>query len=263
MAALPAPIDTKQIETKHQPSLTGFATRIASLEDRAKRLGVTRTIAEEAQEIDTDAKRWLDNWDAETKPHKKQLFDAHRWFTGFCEKMAAGPTHARAVARRLIGTFQVEQQRIADEKRRAAEEVARAEAERQRQAEIDARLAEAAEAEKAGKPEMAEFILQEAHDAESAPLTPVAVAEVAPTKVEGTSVSFRLVGTVRNSAAYVCELLGVELTPAIAARANLLTEVIASWSQSGINAQLKRGLTFSEDALGVERMPIVRNLSGR
>ena len=263
MAALPTPIDTKQIETKHQPILGSFAMRLSSVEARIQRLGITSTIAAELHEIDTDAKRALEAFNAEVAPEKKRRFDSHRWFTSFCEKFTSGATNTRAKCSTYLNAYDLEQARIAEEKLRAAEEAARAEAERQRQAEVSARLAEAAAAERDGKPEMAAHVLQEAQEVAEAPLVPVSVPEVARTKVEGRSTTFKLVGTVRNGAKYVCELLGVEFTPAIAARSNLLIEVIGSWSQSGINAQLKRGLTFSEDAMRVERQPIGRNLSGR
>lgn len=263
MAALPS-VDTTTIEQKHAQSLTGFAQRTKSLSDRAAK-GVTRMLAEEAQELDTEAKRWLDAFDAETKPIKSKLFDAHRTFTSFCEKMSNGATNARSASRKIIGMFNLEQARKADERRREAERMAREAAEREQKAEIDARLAEAAAAEKAGNHDLAEFIQQEALDAEQAPAIPVNVPEVAPPKVEGSSVSYKLVGTVDDAVIYLSFLLGLpspskEMATAMRMRLDLIGEAI-DWKQSGINAQLKRG--FQLPGVSVQKEAIVRNLSRR
>jgi hypothetical protein len=257
VAALLPSVDTTSIEAKHQSFLTGFAQRTKSLNDRVQRVGITRTIAEEAQELDTDAKRWLDAFETETKPIKDQLFKAHRLFTGFCEKLSGGATSARQTARKLIGAYQLEQQRIADEKRREAERLAREEAERQRQAEVDARMAEAAAAEKAGNPELAEFITQEALDAEQAPAIPVSVAEEAPQKIEGSSISFKLVGKLPPK-----DVKGMLAFLLQGDRLDLINELI-DWKQQGVNAALKRGVPFPDGVLEVEKQAIPRNLSGR
>ncbi len=250
-AALPS-VDTTSIEQKHAQSLTGFAQRTKSLTDRVSKVGVTRTIAEEAQELDTEAKRWLDAFDAETKPIKDQLFKAHRLFTSFCEKMSGGAMAARATARRLIGTFQLEQARIADEKRREAERLAREEAARQRQAEADALVAQAAAEPDA---EVAQHILDEAILIEAAPVIPVSVPEVVAPKVEGSSVSYKLIGTVEDPVALLMWML-----ERAGERYDLMGELI-EFKQSGINAALKRGLSLP--GVKVERQAIVRNLSGR
>ena len=79
---------------------------------------------------------------------------------------------------------------------------------------------------------------------------PVAVSEVAPAKVEGSSVSFKLVGTVGDPRS----LLAWLLTPG---HDDLIGELIV-WSQSGINAALKRGLTLP--GVSVEKQAVVRNM---
>jgi hypothetical protein len=242
-ASLPA-INTAEIESKHGPHFSGLAQRAVDLEARSKRVGNTIQIANEAQELDTEAKHLQEAFDGETKPIRDSLFKTHRAFTGFCEKMMSGATVTRVIARRLIGSYQMEQQRIADEKRRAAEEEARKAAEVQRQAEADALAAMAADT---GDDEL----LKQAIEIEAAPLVPVAVPEIAPIKVEGSSVSFKLVGTVTDARALLTWLLETN-------RGDLINELVV-WSQSGLNAALKRGLPLP--GVDVEKQAIVRNLS--
>lgn len=260
MGALPA-VDTTQIEAKHQSSLTGFAQRAGDLERRVQKHGVTALIAAEAHELDTEAKRWLDAFNAETEPTRSALFQAHRRFTDFCGKMASGAANARKIAARLIGAYALEQQRVAEEHRRENERIAREVEERRQQAEADALLADAAQAEQAGDTAGAAALLDEAQEVAAAPIVSVALPQVAAPKMAGSSTTFKLVGTVIDPVRYVCWLLGVTYTPQIAARADLLNEVVTSWSPSGINAQLKRGLR--PDGLRIERQPITRNLSAR
>ena len=94
-ASLPT-VNTDQIAAKHQPQLTGFTSRQTTLEARIAKLGrITPQIAQEAAELDTDARRWIDAFDSETKPIKDALFKAHRAFTGFCEKMSGSAAQAR------------------------------------------------------------------------------------------------------------------------------------------------------------------------
>ena len=90
---------------------------------------------------------------------------------------------------------------------------------------------------------------QDAEKLKAAPLIPIIVPEVAPAKVEGSSVSFKLVGTVVDHLALLKFLL--EGDP------KLCDELIL-WSQSGINAALKRGLTLP--GVSVEKQAVVRNM---
>jgi hypothetical protein len=255
MAAVPQ-INTTEIEKKHAAYVSDFTHRSELLTKRP----INEVTANLAAELDTDAKRWLDAFDAETKPVKDALFKAHRIFTSFCAKLAGPADNARAVARRIVGTYQLEERRKAAAARLEQERLAREGAECQKQAEVDARLTEAADAEKAGNTDLAEFILQEAHDAEEAPAIPNAVPVEAPTRVEGTSVSFKKVGKVEDPVKYLCFLLNVPMTPEMASRRDLVNEAIASWSQSGINAQLKRGIELQHHGVSVTNEPTVRNL---
>jgi hypothetical protein len=265
MAALPSVVhlDTKPLEAKYKPTLTGFAARIEDLNARVAKIGrITGTIAAEAQELDTEAKRWLEVWDAETEPTKKSLFTAHRNFTAFCAKFSAGATNARDCARRLIGTYQMEQLRKADAERREAERLAREEAEAQKQVGVEALEKLAIETD---DPALA----LAAAEMKAAPAIPVLVPEVAPARVEGHSVSYKLVGTVMDPVQLLIFLLGpwcderdpehptIDYRP----RVDLINELIGDWSQSGINAALKRGLPLP--GVKVERQAITRNLSRR
>ena len=247
-ASLPS-IDTQPLVKKYEPTLSGLSSRIVALDERSKRLGVTLQIANEAQEIDTEAKRYLEMIEAETAPTRSALHTAHRNFTAFCAKLMDGPTKTRAIARRLIGAYNTEQQRKADDARREAQRLAQEQADRDQRAKADALLAEAAQLEAAGQAETAAFVLQEAEDAAQAPAIPVAVSEIAPQKVDGSSVSYKLVGTVRDPIAYVTYLLS---------KPELIAEVVL-WSQSGLNAQLKRGLPLGEHGVDVTKQTIVSN----
>jgi hypothetical protein len=142
-AALPA-INTDEIASRHQPQLSKFDTWRGDLEAVIKDEGITRDTANDAQELDTAAKRWLDGFDTETKPVKDSLRNAHKTFVAFCEKMSGGATAARAFARKTIGTYQLEEARIADEKRREAERISYEEAAAKKKDEVDRLLAEAA-----------------------------------------------------------------------------------------------------------------------
>jgi hypothetical protein len=237
MAAVPQ-INTTEIEKKHAAYVSDFTHRSELLTKRP----INEVTANLAAELDT------------------ALFKAHRIFTSFCAKLAGPADNARAVARRIVGTYQLEERRKAAAARLEQERLAREGAECQKQAEVDARLTEAADAEKAGNTDLAEFILQEAHDAEEAPAIPNAVPVEAPTRVEGTSVSFKKVGKVEDPVKYLCFLLNVPMTPEMASRRDLVNEAIASWSQSGINAQLKRGIELQHHGVSVTNEPTVRNL---
>lgn len=280
MAALPT-VNTDQIAAKHQPQLTGFTSRQTTLETRIAKLGrITPQIAQEAAELDTDAKRWIDAFDAETKPIKDALFKAHRAFTGFCEKMSGSAAAARTFSRKVIGQYQLDEQRKADAARREQERLAREAAEAERKAQADELLAQAAATT---WPAEAEDLVQAAIEVEQAPIVPIAVPEVAPTRIEGTSVSYKLVGTVTEPAHLLGFLTkmdklvaalefyamnnkddGAQARAALLAttevRMDLINEFI-DWRQSGINAALKRGLNLP--GVSVERQPVVRNLSGR
>jgi hypothetical protein len=247
-AALPA-INTDEIASRHQPQLSKFDTWRGDLDAVIKEEGITRDTANDAQELDTAAKRWLDGFDAETKPIRVSLDKAHDTFIAFCKKMSGGATAARAFARKVIGDYQLEEDRIANEKRRAAEMEALRLARALQQAEVDARLAEAAAAKRAGDSALAKSMAQDAEKLKAAPLIPIIVPEVAPAKVEGSSVSFKLVGTVVDHLALLKFLL--EGDP------KLCDELIL-WSQSGINAALKRGLTLP--GVSVEKQAVVRNM---
>lgn len=200
-------------------------------------------------------------WERDTSDVQK-AFELHRSLTAKRAAKVKFFDDVVALAKSLIGRRAIEQKRIADESRRAAEQAARDEAERQRQAEVTARLAEAAEFEAAGKVSLAAAVMEEAQDIEDAPVVPIYVPTVESPKIEGASISFKLVGTVREPARYVCYLLGIPFTPAIADRVNLLNEAISGWSASGINAQLKRGLPLGLHGVDVAEVPITRN-SGR
>lgn len=258
-ASLPS-VDTTSIEQKHAQSLTGFAQRTKSLSDRAAK-GVTRMLAEEANELETDANRWIRAFDEETKPQKQRLFEAHRWFTGFCDKFTRGPSEARRIARQVQDVYDLDQKRIALAKQREIDEANRLQAEHDRQAEINAKLAEAAALEKAGDADTAQAVLEEAREVEATPVVPIAAPQVEPIKIEGRSTAFKLVGTVKEPARYFAFLLGIPYTESMSARADLLNEAIGSFSQSGINAQLKRGLKLQEHGVDVVNQPIGRNMN--
>jgi hypothetical protein len=252
MAASLPTVNTDQIAAKHQTVLTGFSGRQTSLENRIAKLGkITPQIAEEAAELDTDAKRWLDAFTAETKPISDALFRAHRMFTGFVGKMSATADSARSFARKTIGQYQLDQARIAAEGRREQERLAREEAERQRKAEADALIAEAAAIAK-DQPEAANELLEAAQAVEEAPVVPVAVPEIAPPKVEGTSVSYKLVGEVKDARALLMFLVEGK-------RDDLIREIV-EFKKTGLNAALRRGIDFGE-AVIVTKEAVVRNLS--
>lgn len=207
----------------------------------------------------------------------KKAFELHRLLTADRANAVSMFDKVIDVCKRLIGRRRLEEQRRLDAERREKERLAREDAERQRQAEVDARLAEAAEFEKRGQTEAAEFILQEARDAEEAPAIPVFVPEVVSQRVQGASVALMDVGKVRidNSEDSIvklfCFYLGVEYQPEMEARAMpLIREVIGvtkykkteilvyALSQSGLNDQLGRGLKLP--GVSVTKEPIVRNL---
>lgn len=262
MAALPSVnLDTKPLEQKYQPTLTGFAAHIEDLNARVAKHGrITGTIAAEAQELDTAAKRVKEAIEAETDPTKNALFTAHRNFTALVGRMLKGPNDAREFARRLIGTYQMEQQRKADAERREAERLAREEGERARQAEVDELARQAEVLAQDGHAEEAAQLLDAAVEVEKAPVIPIIVPEVAPARVEGASVSYKLVGTVTEDEQLLEWMLYTVRRGNYEVGRALIKELM-SWNQSGINAALKRGLTLP--GVDVVKEPIVRNLSRR
>jgi hypothetical protein len=180
----------------------------------------------------------------------RKAYDLHRSLTAKRTRRVAFFEQIEAIAKRIIGNYDSAQQRKADAIRRELEHIAREEAERQRKAEADALIAEAA-AIANDQPEAANELLEAAQAVEEAPVVPVAVPEIAPPKVEGTSVSYKLVGEVKDARALLMFL--------IEGKRDDLINSIVEWKQRGIDTALKNGLELP--GVDVKREPIVRNLS--
>lgn len=234
-------------------------------------------------------------WDRDTADVEK-AFQLHRSLTAKRANKVMFFDNVISACKTLIGRRRMEEQRRLEEERRERERLAREEAERQRQAEADALAAQAAATGD-------EELLQAAIEVEQAPIVPVIVSEVAPAKMEGSSTTFKLVGTVRTPAqahTYMAFLVGVnakrlaqlmfdcngidfytreqaleEATEFLANcakdRGDMIVEAIGmtkdkegtpivAFSQSGVDAQLKRGLLLQDHGVDVVKRPDVRNL---
>ena len=249
-AALPVP-STTEIEAKHRHALTSFEARAKAISARP----INILTANLAQELDTEAKRWLAAFDAEINPIIKKAYDAHRGLTAFREKMSRGADYARTVCRRIQGTYDMQQRLEQERKRTEAERTAREAADALKKQQVDALLAEAANA----PAEQADAILAEAVAAEAEPAIPVITASVeAAPKVEGSSTRYAPVLEVKDAVAYLRAL--ADLAEHAEVPGDCIKEVIAEFRMTGLQAQWKRGLRLN----GVKHVcdePITSNRS--
>lgn len=232
--ALPAVVDQREkLTTRHQPIVSGFEQRSATLMGRE----LTLMTANMAHDLDSSAKAWLEGFDKETKPTKDALFQAHRNFTAFCAKMSAPAQTARDRCRDIIGRYQLQERRKAEAERLEREQIAREEAEAIRKAEVDARLAEAVHIE-AVDPAMAEVMMQEAEELEQAPLArAVTVEPEPPSKVEGSNTRYELYGSISDLPAFLRWIVAGE-------RWDVHRELFGEHGVSGMKALLKRMCTL-------------------
>ena len=112
-ASLPQ-INTSELEKRHQTSLSNFTMRAEKLAKRP----LDKLTAELAAELDTDCKRWITAFDAETNPIRDALFKAHRLFTNFCAKMKAPAENGRSVSGRIIGRYKLQEEEKREAERR-------------------------------------------------------------------------------------------------------------------------------------------------
>lgn len=234
MAETPATLDRKeQLEIKHRPKISGFEQRSLALMQRP----LTLQTANLAHELDTDAKQWIDAFETETDPAKAALFQAHRVFSAFCQKMSSPAQAARDRCRDIIGRYQLQERNRIERERVEREREAREAAEALRKADVDASMAQAVAYEKAGDDYMASAKVVEATMLETAPLMRTVVAEPEPApKIEGSSTRYELVGDIKDIAQLLKWIVSGE-------RWDIHRELFGEPSLAGMKALLRRMCT--------------------
>lgn len=223
------PVDLTALQRRAEPVSSGLLARANELSQRP----LTLTVVTAAQEIDTEAKQWLEAWDKEHEPTKKALFEAHRRFTAFCNKMADGPKNARIIAKRLIGTWQLQEQRKAREETERIRREAEAAAKRAQQAEVNHLVEQAAATND-------EALLAEAAVLEAKPVTPIVVTAAPPPKLAGTAVVEKKAGTV-EAIVTLLEYLIDGKNQCMQPRLDLINELIEI-KQGALDRAINRGL---------------------
>lgn len=239
MAALLS-IDTDTIELRYAERISGFAARAAELNGRP----VNLLNANIANELDTECKLWLEQAEKERVAMKAPILAASRAQDTFWKRMMEQPTLARSICRTFIGRFAEKERLTAAERQREIERLAIAAAEKQRKAEADALLAQAAATGD-------ESLLKAAEEVEATPIVPIVAPAPSPARVEGSTTRFAKVGSVSDARKLLQALLD---RPG----EDLISELIV-WSQSGLNAQVRRGLVL--DGVSVTEQPVVSNRS--
>ena len=254
-ANLPAiPDEEKSLDAKYDPAIERLTQRVTELLRRPTVNGdITLTTRDLAHETDSEAKRFAVQFNEATKLTRGILFQLHRRFTAYCGAKTERLDAVRKAASGIVARYDQQERRKAEAARLAA---ARAEHERvakAKQAEIDARLAEAASYEDTN-PQLAKAILGEAQDIEEAPLLPVHVPEVEPSKAENSSVSYHFEGTVTDLDAHLLWLVGISVES--------LTELLLNASRAAENYTPTHAQIDARSFLSHLRVDVHRELYG-
>lgn len=219
-ATLPA-LNTELIEKKFPTS--PLAQRTEQLVKRPLNL----TTANLAQELDTEAKLFLEAAEKERTALKAPILEAGRALDAFFKKLEGPAEQARLACRGLIGRYQQEQRRKAAEEQRRREEEARKAAEEARRAEVNHLIEQAATTND-------ESLIEEAKLVEAAPIQPIVVEAPEVAKVAGASVIEKKVGTVTDPVALLKWLIE---------RPDSIPELI-EFKQGEINRKLNKGISL-------------------
>lgn len=250
------------IAERHMPNLDKL---VAELE-RLKARPLDQMTADWAQELDSQARDWLDDWDQDTEPTRKSLYDAWSNFNKFSAKRREPAELIRRVCTGvgmkreeadggIVGRFNAEQARIAAEKQRELDRIAREETRRQQQAEADAIAAQAAATNDP-------VLLEEAVRVEQATPVPLSTPAPPPLKASGSATSYQRIGLLPTAKAERGKALRAYLLWALRRPDDdLILEAIPELSPSGIDAQLRRGLT--PDGLIIKQKPSNANRTAR
>lgn len=231
-------LSTESLEKTNLPIAVGFAKKAQELYTRP----LTLTTANLAAEADADAKRFIENCEAKRTELKKPILEAGRKLDEFWKTIRHPAEEARLVYRTIVSRYEIQERQRVEELRRIEEAKALAEAENQRRIEAEALAAAAAATND-------ESLMQAALEKEAEPLTTIAITTPEPVKVAGMTVRMKKVGTVNQPRELLKYLLDGQ-------RDDLINELI-TWSQSGIDAALARGLSLP--GVQVQEKPITTN----
>lgn len=238
------PATTDEVKQQYAPVAQGFRTELEQLQRRPP----TQQTRAVAVALDSRAKTFQQQLETARAELKKPILEAGRKLDAFFKAMSDPAAQTRLVCSRIIAQIDAAARKEAAEKaaREAAEALERAKAERAR--EVEMLVTQAAETNDSA-------LLQAAEEVERAPLVPtIFKAETYQPAASGYSTREVKVGTVLDKYKLVQWLVE---SPA---RFEAMLDLIEI-PQAKLNAHIRRGVKFPDDAVKVQIDTASRNAS--